>query len=64
MILEQRYKDLLFRIEQDEPSVGFYLYIYNGDKCEADYLQDTVLACKKVAFKKYGVPLDAWIEQE
>ena len=64
MILEQCYKSLRFRIEGDEPSVGFYLCVYNDDGwCEADYLQDTLVACKEFAFEEYGVPMDVWREE-
>ena len=64
MILEQCYKGLRFRIEEDEPSVGFYLYVYNDDGwCEADYLQDTLVACKEFSFEEYRVPMDAWREE-
>ena len=70
MVLEQKHRGLLFRIESEEfleqvkkeTVTGFYLYIYQGDICEYDYLQDTVSACKEIAFEEFGTPMEGWEE--
>ena len=70
MTLEQRHGERLFRIQRTqlyeqgkrEPLDQFYLYIYKGNLCEYDYLQDTITACKEVAFEDFEAPLDAWEE--
>lgn len=46
-------------IKQD-PSVGFYLYVFEGDKCIFDYLQDTLELAMESAWEDFGVPKDAW----
>jgi hypothetical protein len=55
-------KGLRFLIEGEYPDIGAYLYIYEGDKCIRDEIQDTIEICKDVAFEDYKVPLDSWIE--
>jgi hypothetical protein len=59
-ILETEYKGKKFRIEEDNPEVGTYLYIYDGNKCIKDYLQNDIETCKQVALEDYEVPLDKW----
>jgi hypothetical protein len=54
------YNQLKFIIEEDLPEVGFYLYVYQNEKCIRDYLQDDLAACKSFALAEFGVPLDAW----
>lgn len=56
------YKELTFKIEEDYPEVGVYLYVYKEGKCIKDMLQDTIDICKEVALEEYGVPIDFWIE--
>jgi hypothetical protein len=58
--LENNYKGLKFLIEEDYPNVGAYLYIYEGEKCIKDVLQDTIEMCKKVALEEYQVPIKTW----
>ena len=48
-------------IEEDLPEIGVYLYIYDNGRCIYDYLQNSIEICKKIAYEKYGVPLDSWI---
>ena len=70
MTLEQKHDGLLFRIEsahffeqgKKDPVIGFYLYVYKGDRCEYDYLQDTVSACKEIAFEDFAAPMEGWQE--
>ena len=53
---------LRFEIVEDNPDVGFYLYVYDGDKCIADHLQNDEATCEQVAFEEYGVELSCWRE--
>lgn len=48
-----------FVIEVD-PAVGYYLYVYEGDDCVADYLQDTLDFAQEQAEEDFGVPRDSW----
>jgi len=52
-----------FKIEENLPDVGFYLYVFKNGKCIRDDDQDTLQACKEVALEMYGVPMDAWREE-
>ncbi|NOZ20204.1 MAG: hypothetical protein GXP25_03855 [Planctomycetes bacterium] len=49
-----------FVIEEDLPDIGWYLYVFEGGRCVADHLQDTLQIAKRQALDDYGVPLDAW----
>lgn len=53
-----------YEIKHD-PSVGFYLYVFEDDRCVRDYLQDTLETAINCAFEDYNVPKTAWrkIEQ-
>lgn len=48
-----------YEIKQD-PYVGFYLYVFEDNKCIRDYLQDTLDIAMECAFEDYGVPKNAW----
>ena len=50
----------VFRIEEDYPEVGAYLYIIENGKCLKDYLQDSIEVCKSLALEEYGIPVDSW----
>lgn len=43
-----------------DPMVGFYLYVFEGDKCIHDYLQDTLDLAMECAWEDFGVPKSAW----
>ena len=62
-VFTAEYKKLFFKIEEDYPEVGAYLYVYQQDKCIKDLLQDTIDVCKEVALEEYGVPIDIWKEK-
>ncbi len=49
-----------FVIDEDLPEVGAYLYVYDGDDCIYDCLQDSIEICKSIALEEYNVPLDSW----
>ncbi len=53
---------LRLEIVEDNPEVGFYLYVYEGDRCIADHLQNNEETCKQIAFEEYGVESSCWIE--
>jgi hypothetical protein len=61
-VLKAEYEGLNFQIEEDFPEVGAYLYVYRNDVCFKDYLQNSVNACKEIAFEEFGVPLEKWGE--
>jgi len=64
MELISEYNNLTFKIVEDIPEVGFYLYVYDSlNNCINDYLQDTELLTKEFAFKEFGVPLHSWTEK-
>ena len=63
-ILEAEFNGRKFKIEEDYPEVGSFLYIYEGEKCIKDYLQNDIETCKQVAFEDYEVPLDKWKVKE
>jgi hypothetical protein len=54
---------LRFEIVEDNPEVGFYLYVYDGEKCIADHLQNDEETCMQLAFEDYGVDRSVWREK-
>ena len=52
-------KPLSFVIEHDEYT-GYSLYVYDGETCIRDYLQDTLTDAKEMANEDFNVPLNAW----
>ncbi len=50
-----------FEIKSD-PNAGFYLYVFERDKCLRDHLQDSLENAIDSAFEDYGVPKDSWIK--
>ena len=52
-----------FVIEEDNPEIGFYIYVYENGKCERDYLQDTLEKAKEFAYEDFSVPLNGWREE-
>jgi len=51
----------IFRIEEDYPEVGAYLYVYENGRCIYDYLQDSTEMCKAFALEEFNVPIDSWV---
>lgn len=43
-----------------DPFAGFYLYVFEGDKCIQDYLQDTLEIAMECAWEDYSVPKNLW----
>ena len=52
-------KSRYYEIEQD-PLVGFYLYVFEDGKCIYDDLQDTLEFAMECAWKDYGVRRETW----
>ncbi len=63
-ILVSRHSEKVFKIEEDFPEVGAYLYVFEKGECIKDYLQDNIDLCKEFAFEEFNVPLDSWKIQE
>lgn len=61
-ILETSHNGRVFKIEEDYPEVGVYLYVYEDEMCVKDFLQNDIKTCKELAMEDYGVPLSAWQE--
>jgi len=59
----QSLKPRKFEIKRD-PHVGFYLYVFEGDRCVRDHLQDMLEIAIESAFEEYGVPKDVWRKVE
>lgn len=47
-----------------EPSLGFYLYVFENGECTYDYLQETLELSFECAEEFYGIPKDAWEQIE
>jgi hypothetical protein len=63
-VLEAKWNGMIFRIEEDWPEVGAYLYINeeNG-KGLYDYLQNNIEVCMEQAFEDFGVPMEMWVHK-
>jgi rhodanese-related sulfurtransferase len=40
--------------------IGFYLYLFEGERCVNDYFQDSVELTKSFAEKEFGLPINSW----
>jgi hypothetical protein len=49
-----------FIIEEDTPETGWFLYVYENEKCIADYMQDSLELTKEFAFEEYEVAMNSW----
>lgn len=56
------YDGRTFRIIFGGESIGYYLYVYEGNRCTHDYLQDSLAAAQEEALQLFGVPRDGWTE--
>jgi hypothetical protein len=61
-IFEAEHNSLKYRIEEDYPEIGAYLWVFKDGKDIMDYLQNDISICKSFALKHFGVPLDVWKE--
>jgi hypothetical protein len=44
----------------DNPDVGYYIYVYDDQRCIADNLQIEENTCKQVALEEYGREPISW----
>jgi hypothetical protein len=51
-----------FEIVSDKPELGFYFFVYEGERCTHDYVLDTVEQCKEFVAERFNVPVNAWKE--
>lgn len=61
-MLKAIFNGLEFVIEEDNPVVGAYLYVYRDGNCIYDYLQNDIKMCVRFAFEDFDVPEDIWVE--
>jgi hypothetical protein len=47
---------------QHDPLVGFYLLVFEGETCVADYLQDTFEQALKQAETDFGIARQDWAD--
>ncbi len=59
---ETEYNRKVFRIEEDYPEVGAYLFVHENGKCIFDYLQNSIKDCMEFAAEQFSVPIDSWNE--
>ena len=59
-MLSVTFNGLGFVIEEDNPDVGVYLYVYREGKCVSDHLQDDITSCIEFAFENFDVPKTLW----
>jgi hypothetical protein len=52
-------RPLNYEISHD-PLAGFYVYVFEGDKCVRDHLQESLEAAMEMALEEYHVPQGAW----
>lgn len=53
-----------YRIEEDNPDVGWYIYVYDKEgNCIADHLQDSKQMAVSFCKEKYNIPEDNWEEE-
>ena len=57
------FKTRYYEIKYD-PLVGFYLYVFEDDRCIYDHLQDTLEIAIECAWEDYGVPKNLWKKVE
>ncbi len=59
-VYKAEHNNLTFRIEENNPDVGVYLYVFENDNCIKDYLQNDIKTCMEIGLEKYGIPLNGW----
>ncbi len=64
-MLECKFGYKRFKIAEDLPDVGWYLYVYDENgKCVADHLQDDLETILDFAFDEYLIPKTYWVDSE
>ena len=64
IVFETVWNNLIYKIEEDLPEIGAYLYCYDSEICVSDYLQNSIEECKTFALEEFGVPIDSWKKKE
>ena len=60
-VLKASYKGLQFKIEEDIPEVGWYIYKYDAQgNCTHDFLQENMELAIECAKDEFGVPPEIW----
>ncbi|HBM90641.1 MAG TPA: hypothetical protein DD400_02005 [Rhodospirillaceae bacterium] len=60
-IVKELFKDL----NPNKPDTyGYYLYVWENNRCTYDYLQDTLEIAIEQAEEDFGVPKNAWTKVE
>jgi hypothetical protein len=52
-----------FVIEREEP-LGWYLYVFEDNRCVMDYLQDTLEQAQEQAHEQFGMARESWHASE
>ena len=55
----ESFKPRYFEIRYD-PFAGFYLFVFEDNKCIYDHLQDTLEIAIECAWEEYGVSKNKW----
>jgi hypothetical protein len=61
---ETTYNGKTYRITFGGEQLGYYLYVFVGNRCTHDYLQDTAREAKEFARDEFGVPLSSWTDAQ
>jgi hypothetical protein len=61
IVLHATHAGRKFVIEEDK-AAGFYIYVFEAERCTHDHLQDTLEIAKDFTEKEFGVPKAAWRE--
>lgn len=60
IVARSKHDGRAFEIVSDRPELGFYLFVYEGDKCIYDYVLNSMELCKEFGELRFGVPVNAW----
>lgn len=52
--------NLVFKIEEDYPEVGAYLFVFKNDIVIFDSLQENYESCMELAEELYGITKEEW----
>jgi len=53
-----------FEIAWGGRGVGFYLFVYEENRCTHDYLQDSIELAKAFAEEEFGVTTECWTNEK
>ena len=58
--LEATHDKYHFKIVEDDPDIGWYLYVFQNGNSVYDSLQDDIDTLKEIALEKFSCPLSNW----